>query len=282
MCFFRNGSSYNFETSTIVISMPENLRVHLSLALKIQRKVMFYSKMCFFRNGSTYSFETCSNAVGMPGNLSIHLFWPSKYKGKWCFIPKCVFAETDHHTALKLGPLQLTHLKTSGSAGFGPLNTKESDVLFQNVFSQKWIIIQLWNQYHWDQHAWKPQGTLEFGLLNTKESDVLFQNVFFFFRNGPLYNFETCTNVIGMPGNLSMHLVWPSKYKGKWCFIPKCVFSEMDHHTTLKPVPLGSACLKTPGYTWVWPSKYKGKWCFISKCVFSQMDHCITLRLVPL
>ena len=136
MCFIRNGSSYNFETSTIVISMPENLRVHLSLALQIQRKVMFYSKMCFFRNGSLYA-------------------------------------------ALKLVPLWSACLETSGYAlEFGPLNTKESDVLFQNVFSQKWIIVQLWNLYHCDQHAWKPQGTLEFGPPNTKESDVLFQNVF--------------------------------------------------------------------------------------------------------
>ena len=106
----------------------------LSLALQIQRKVMFYSKMCFLRNGSTYSFDTCSYAVGMPENFRVCWVWPPKYKGKWCFIPKCVFAETDHHTALKLGPLQLTHLKTSGSAEFGPPNTKESDVLFLNVF----------------------------------------------------------------------------------------------------------------------------------------------------
>ena len=49
----------------------------------------------------------------------------------------------DHHTALKLVPLQLAWLKTSGCADFDPLNTKVSDVLAQNVFSQKWIIIQL-------------------------------------------------------------------------------------------------------------------------------------------
>ena len=30
--------------------------------------------------------------------------------------------------ALKLVPLQLAHLKTSGHAKFGPVNTKESDV----------------------------------------------------------------------------------------------------------------------------------------------------------
>ena len=49
----------------------------------------------------------------------------------------------DHHTALKLVPLQLAHLKPSGCIELGPLNTKEGDVLALNVFSQKWIIIQL-------------------------------------------------------------------------------------------------------------------------------------------
>ena len=52
------------------------------------------------------------------------------------------FPEMDHHTALGLVPLQLACLKISGCIEFGPLNTKESDVVAQNVFSQKWIIIQ--------------------------------------------------------------------------------------------------------------------------------------------
>ena len=56
---------------------------------------------------------------------------------------KCVFSEIDHHTALKLVPLQLTHQKTSGCAEFGPLYTKKNDISAQNVFSQKQIIIQL-------------------------------------------------------------------------------------------------------------------------------------------
>ena len=47
---------------------------------------------------------------------------------------------------------------------FGPLNTKESDVLAQNVFSQKWIIKQFWNLYHYNWHAWKPQGVLSVDL----------------------------------------------------------------------------------------------------------------------
>ena len=104
--------------------------------------------------------------------------WPSKFKGKWCFSPKCVFSEMDHHTALKLVPLQLAHLKTSGCAEFGPLNMKESDVLAQNVFfsetdhhtALKLVPLQL-------AHL-KTSGCAEFGPLNTKESNVLAQNVF--------------------------------------------------------------------------------------------------------
>ena len=46
-------------------------------------------------------------------------------------------------SALKLAPLQLACLETLGCAEFCPLNTKEIDFLAQNVFSQKWIIIQL-------------------------------------------------------------------------------------------------------------------------------------------
>ena len=56
----------------------------------------------------------------------------------------------DHHTVLKPLQLWLACLKSSGGTAFGPLNTKKSDVLAQNVFSQKWIIIQLWLI----QHGW--------------------------------------------------------------------------------------------------------------------------------
>ena len=155
--------------------------------------------MCFLRNGMSYSFETCTIVMGMPENLRVHWDWPSKYRGKWCFSPKCVFSEMDNHTALKLVPLWLACLKSSGCTEFGPLNTKESDVLGQNVF----------------------------------------------LRNRLSYSFETCTIVIGMPENFRVCWVWPCKYKGKWCFRPKCVFSEMEFHTALKLVPLWSACLKT-------------------------------------
>ena len=162
--------------------------------------------MCFLRNRSPYSFETCIIVIGTSQNLRVYWVWPSKYKGKWCFSPKCVFSETDHHTALKLVPLQLAHLKTSGCAEFGPLNTKtclrpkcvfsetdhhtalkfiplslahlntsgcaefgtlntkKSDVLAQNVFSQKQIIIQLSNLYHCNWPISKPQGELSLAL----------------------------------------------------------------------------------------------------------------------
>ena len=94
----------------------------------------------------------------------VHWVWPSKYKGKWCFSPKCGFSETDHHTALKFVPLWLAHLKMSACTEFGPLNTKESDVLAQNVVSLKQIIIQLWNLYHCDWHIWKCQHALSLAL----------------------------------------------------------------------------------------------------------------------
>ena len=179
MYFLRNRSSYSFETWTTVISTPENLRVCWVWPSKYNGKWCFQPKMCFLRNGSSYSFETWTTIGSTPENLRVHWVWPSKYNGKWCFNPKCVFSEMDHHTALKLGPLLSALLKTSGCAEFGPLNTMESDVSAQNVFSQKWIIIQLWNLYHCNWHTWKPKsGCTEFGPLNTKESHVLAQNVF--------------------------------------------------------------------------------------------------------
>ena len=134
--------------------------------------------MYFLRNRSSYSFETCTTAIGTPENLRVHWVWPSKYKGKWCFSPNCIFSEMDHHTALKLVPLQLAHLNTSGCTEFGPLNTKESDILTQNVFPQKWIIIQLWNFGSLLLALLKTSECTEFGPLNTKESDVSAQNVF--------------------------------------------------------------------------------------------------------
>ena len=134
MCFLRNGSSYSFETCTIVIITPENLRVHWVWPSKYKEKWCFIPKFVFFfRNGSSYSFETCTIVIIRPENLRVNWIWYSKYKRKWCFRPKCVFSEMDHHTALKLVPLWSSDLKTSECTEFGPLNTKKSDILTQNV-----------------------------------------------------------------------------------------------------------------------------------------------------
>ena len=184
MCFLRNGSSYSFETCTTHNSAhlktsgctefgPLNTKESDVLTQNV-----FSQIINSFETWSSYSFETCFNhwiiiqhlrtctfTISMPENLRVHWVWPSKYKGKWCFNPKCVFSETDHHTALKLVPLKLAHCwKPQWCTEFGPLNTKESDVLTQNVFSQKWIIIQLWNLYHCNWHTWKPQGALSLAL----------------------------------------------------------------------------------------------------------------------
>ena len=163
MCFLRNRSSYSFETCTIALAClktsgcaefgPLNTKESDVLAQNV-----FSQKQIIIQLWNLY------HCIGMPENLRVYWVWPSKYKGKWCFSPKCVFSEMDHHTALKLVPLEAAHLKTSGCIEFGPLNTKESDVLAQNVFSQKWIIIQFWNLYHCNWHAWKPQGVLSLAL----------------------------------------------------------------------------------------------------------------------
>ena len=154
------------------------------------------------------------------------------------FYPKCVFfSETDHHTALKVVPLCSSHLKTWECTEFGPLNTKKSDALAQNVV---------------------------------------------FFRSSSSYSFETCAIVIITPENLRVNWIWYTKYNEKWFFMPKCVFSEMDHHTALKLVPLWSSHLKTSGYTKFHPLNTKKSDVFSPKCVFSKMDHHRALKLVPL
>ena len=130
-------------------------------------------------------------------------------------------------------------------------------------------IIQLWNLYHCDHYTWKPQGDSEFDPLNTKKSDVVILKCCFFFRNGSSYSFETCTIVIITPENLRVHWVWYSKYKEKWCCYPKmCFFSETDHHTALKLVPLWSSHLKTWECTGFGPLNTKKSDAFSSKCAF--------------
>ena len=178
MCFLINGSSYSFETCTIVIGMPENLRVCWVWPCKYKRKWCFSPKCVFSATDHHTAFETCTIAISTPENLRVHWGWPSKYKGRWCFSPKCVFSEMDHHTGLKLVILQSAHLKTSGCTEFGPLDTKKVDVLVQNVFSHKWIIntalklVPLWLS------CLKTPGCAELGPVNTKESNVLAPNIF--------------------------------------------------------------------------------------------------------
>ena len=147
-----------------MITTPENLRVHYVWLSKYKEKWCFSPKCVVFRNRSSYSLETCTIAIGMTENLRVHWVWPSKYKEKWHFSPKCFFSEMDHHTALKLVPLWSSDLKTSECTKFGPLITKKSDMLTQNVFSQKQIIIQFRNLYHCNWHGWKPQSALSLAL----------------------------------------------------------------------------------------------------------------------
>ena len=131
MCFVSNRSSYSFETCTIVIGMPEKPQgVHEVWSSNYKEKVMLQPKMCFVRNRSSYSFETCNIVIGMPENLKVNGVWPCKYNGplntkRSDVLSQNVFcSETDHHTALKLVPLWLACLITSGCMEFGPLNTK--------------------------------------------------------------------------------------------------------------------------------------------------------------
>ena len=174
MCFPRNGSPYSFETCTIVIGMPENLRVNGVWSSKYKEKWCFIPKCVLSETDHHTALKlvplwlACLKTSGCKefGHLN-NMFYPKMcfVRTEWCFIPKCVLSEkwTDHHTALKLVPLWLACLKTSGCMEFGPLNTKRSDAFTivigpKPVFCQKQIIIQLWNLYHCDWHAWKPQG----------------------------------------------------------------------------------------------------------------------------
>ena len=74
------------------------------------------------------------------------------------------FSETGHDTALKFVPLWLAQLKTSGCTKFGPLNTKESDVLAHDVVTLKQVIIHIYFLYHYDWHTCKLQGALSLAL----------------------------------------------------------------------------------------------------------------------
>ena len=228
MCFLRNGSSYSFETCTIGIGMPENLRVcwefdplntkesdvlaqnvfsqktdhHTALKCAPLQSACLKTQVCTeFDPPNTKESDVIAQNVFSQKWIIIQLwncvplqsaclktsgctdfalmFWPSKYKGKWCYSPKCVFFrngssysfETVHHWDWHAW-------KPQGVLSLTLLNTKESDVIAQNVFSQKWIIIQLWNCVPLQSACLKTSGCTDFDPLNTKESDVIAQNVF--------------------------------------------------------------------------------------------------------
>ena len=90
----------------------------------------------------------------------------------WKFIFACT-----RNLNLKLVPLWLACLKTSGCAEFGLLNMEETDFSPKCVFSETdhetaLKLVPL-------QSAWlKTSGCTEFDPLNTKESDDLAQSVF--------------------------------------------------------------------------------------------------------
>ena len=147
MCFLRNRSSYSFETCSIAIGMAENLRGALSLALYIQRKLIFQPKMCFLRSRSSYSFENCTIVISMAENTRVHWVWPSKYKRKQCFSPKCVFSEMDHHTALKLLPMSS-----------GPLDLffwiwTNKVLTFANWWQEGSQLSKVWNSFYRISHT---------------------------------------------------------------------------------------------------------------------------------
>ena len=154
--------------------MPQILRVHWVWPSKYKEKWCFSPKCVVFRNRSSYSLETCTIALAQ--NLRVHWVWPSKYKEKWCFSPKCGFF-------FRNGSLYSfetsSHLKTSECTKIGPLNTKKSDMLTQNVFFSKMDhhtalkLVPLWSS------DLKTSECTEFGPLTIKESDFFAQNVFF-------------------------------------------------------------------------------------------------------
>ena len=103
-----------------------------------------------------------------------------------------------------------------------------------------------------------------------------------FLWNRSSYTFTTCTIVIGTPENVSMHWVWPSKYKGKWSFSPKCGFSETGHHTPLLLVPLWLTHLKMSACTEFGPLNTKESDVFAHNVVSNRQIIIQLWNLVPL
>ena len=177
-----------------------------------------------------------------------------------------------HYTALKLVPSWSSDLKNlrvnwiwysiyKGKGCFSP------KCVFSEMDHHTALkLVPLWSS------DLKTSVCTEFGPLITKKSDVLSQKLYFF-RSGSSYRFKTCTIAIGMAENLRVHSVWPSKYKEKWCFSPKSAFSETDHHTALKLVPLWSSHLKTSGCTEFGHLNTKKSDVLAQNVLFLETDH---------
>ena len=153
-------------------------------------------------------------------------------------------------------------------------------MLTQNVFFSEMDhhtalkLVPLWSS------DLKTSECTEFGPLTIKESDDFAKMCFL--RNGSSYSFESCAIVIITPQNLRVHWLWPTKYKEKWCFGPKCAFFRSGSSYSFETCTTVIITPQNLRVNWIWYSKYKRKGCFSPKCVFSEMDHHTALKLVPL
>ena len=231
--FFRNGSSYSFETCTIVIIRPENLRVHWVWPSKYKEKWCFSPKCVFLRNGSLYSFETCTIVIIMPENLRVHWVWSSKYKEKWCFIPKCVFFRNGSSYSFE----------TCTTVIITPENLRVHWV-WSSKYKEKWcfspkcVFLRNGSSYSFETCTIviiRPENLRVHWVWSSKykESDALAQNVLFASNPQGALSLAIYTALklvplwsSPLPENLRVHWVWYSKYKEKWCFSPKCVFFQ--------------------------------------------------------
>ena len=242
--FFRNRSSYSYETCAIVIGItPENLRVNWVWPSNYKGKWSFSPKSAFFQKWmiiQLWNLYHCDHHTSKPqGILKFH---SSKYKGKWCFRPKMYFFFRNGSSY---------SFETCIIVNITPENLRVHWVWLSNYkgkwcFSPKCVfflkngsLYSFETMYHCNRQTWKPQSALKIGPLTIKESDVVCPKMFFF---------------------------------QKWI-----------SHTALKLVPLGSSCLKTSGCTEFGPLNTKKSDMFSQNVFFfSEMDHHRALKLVPL